>query len=102
MARYTRLCPEPEVPHGTGKLVTVDNRCFAVFRHQGSIFVIDDVCPHRGGSMSGGQIDADGIAACPWHGWRYSVMTGVNPVNAQTRLPTFNARVVDGWVEAEI
>ncbi len=102
MANYTRLCSEAEIPPATGKCVAVGDRMFGVFRHGGKVYVIDDLCPHRGGSLGSGPLDGNGVVTCPWHGWRYSVVTGINAVNPNSRVPVYNVRLVDGWVEAEI
>ena len=87
---------------GTILAGVVKGRSFAVFSQGGKFFVIDDVCPHRGGSLGEGLVDAAGTVACPWHGWRFNIATGQSPVNPTARVPCFNVRVEAGWVEAEI
>ncbi|MGB1558694.1 MAG: Rieske 2Fe-2S domain-containing protein, partial [Oceanococcaceae bacterium] len=45
---------------------------FVLFRDaQGKAHCLSDVCLHRGGSLSGGQVH-DNCVACPYHGWRYN------------------------------
>jgi Rieske Fe-S protein len=34
------------------------------------------VCPHLGGPLDGGDVDAAGVVTCPWHGRRFDVRTG--------------------------
>lgn len=41
-----------------------------VYRHQGATVVATDVCPHRGGPLSLGSYEANGLA-CPYHGLRF-------------------------------
>ena len=43
----------------------------------------------------------DGCITCPWHGYQYSPETGASPPPFIEKIPTFNARVVDGavWVD---
>lgn len=36
------------------------------------------VCPHLLGPLSAGQIDETGQLTCPWHGYRFDVLTGEN------------------------
>lgn len=36
------------------------------------------VCPHQLGPLQGSEIDPDGLITCPWHGYRFSVVTGEN------------------------
>jgi phenylpropionate dioxygenase-like ring-hydroxylating dioxygenase large terminal subunit len=34
------------------------------------------VCPHLGGPLDDAPVGADGVVACPWHGYRFDVRTG--------------------------
>ena len=102
MPKYTPLCKTEEIAPDAGKTVHIEGRSFAIFNQGGKFFVIDDVCPHRGGSLGEGPVDAAGTDACPWHGWRFNIATGQSPVNPTARVPCFNVRIAAGWVEAEI
>lgn len=60
---------------------------FVLFRDdKGKVSCLSDICLHRGGSLSGGQVHKDCVA-CPYHGWRY------NGKGEVTMIPT---RGVDG------
>ena len=39
---------------------------------QGRPALIEERCPHRRTSLTGGSVDAEGIR-CPYHGWKYDV-----------------------------
>jgi phenylpropionate dioxygenase-like ring-hydroxylating dioxygenase large terminal subunit len=45
-----------------------------VWRHCGQVMVWQDLCLHRGTRLSLGKV-ANGLLACPYHGWTYD-MTG--------------------------
>ena len=48
------------------------DRRLAVWRDQaGRLYVVDDVCPHRGTSLSLGAITGAGRLRCPYHGWAF-------------------------------
>jgi hypothetical protein len=38
--------------------------------------VCPNVCPHLGGPLDAGEVDAAGVVTCPWHGRRFDVRTG--------------------------
>jgi 3-phenylpropionate/trans-cinnamate dioxygenase ferredoxin subunit len=65
-----------ELKEGEGKYVEIGGYRLAVFLHKGEPHVIDDECPHAGGAMSGGWVDDDGCAVCPWHGWSFGLCDG--------------------------
>ncbi len=48
----------------------------AVFNVDGTIYAINDVCPHSGGPLSEGFVK-NGAVACPWHGAEFSLATGM-------------------------
>src|SRR3954463_7909699 len=72
---WTSLCALDELTEGAGKYVEVDRHRLAVFLHAGRPHVMDNYCPHAGGSMAGGYVE-DGGAVCPWHNWPFRLDTG--------------------------
>ena len=57
-----------EIKEGAAKLVRVKNEEIAVFKHQGKLCALQNICPHQGGQLSAGWIE-DGAAVCPLHGY---------------------------------
>ncbi len=54
-------------------------RALCVSRTAGGIGVLDNRCPHQGGPLGDGEIDAAGNVICPWHGYEYDPITGQPP-----------------------
>ncbi len=52
-------------------LVTLLERRLVIARINGSATAFDDRCPHRGASLSLGEIDGDCLR-CSYHGWAYN------------------------------
>lgn len=75
MSEFIQVAVLAELPDPGKLLVEIDERILALFRIQGEIFCIDDVCTHDGGPLSDGQLDGYEIA-CPRHGARFDVRTG--------------------------
>jgi len=70
----TLICAD-EIKEGAAKLVRVKNEEIAVFKHQGRLCALQNICPHEGGQLSAGWI-ADGAAVCPLHGYRFDLTSG--------------------------
>ncbi len=51
----------------------------------GEIVAHTTVCPHRGGPLDGTTVEA-GCITCPWHGYRFDVVTGTNTDGRACRL----------------
>ncbi|MEQ1505628.1 MAG: aromatic ring-hydroxylating dioxygenase subunit alpha [Myxococcota bacterium] len=53
--------------------VTVAGEKLALFRDRAGVaHALLDRCPHRGVSLSLGEVTADGCLQCPFHGWRFA------------------------------
>jgi nitrite reductase/ring-hydroxylating ferredoxin subunit/DMSO/TMAO reductase YedYZ heme-binding membrane subunit len=84
-----------EIPEGRAKVVClVGCERVAVFRYQGLIFAVTNVCAHQRGPLGEGKI-IDGCITCPWHGWEYRPENGQSPPPFQERIPTYRVRVVN-------
>jgi nitrite reductase/ring-hydroxylating ferredoxin subunit len=69
----------------------------AVFRYDGKISAISNVCQHQNGPLGEGRI-IDGCVTCPWHGYQYRPESGAAPPPFKEKIPTFNTKVVGGSV----
>jgi nitrite reductase (NADH) small subunit len=83
-----------EIPEDGGVRVTLQGRNIAVFRQGDRVYAVGDSCPHMGASLSEGFIDGNAVV-CPWHGWIFSLETGVSPFDDDARVAVFRA-VVEG------
>ena len=86
-----------KVKEGRSLLVDAFGRKVAIFRVEGRLFAIDDVCPHRGGPLSGGDIE-DGQVLCPLHAWAFDLETGMMRGNPSCRVPVYPVTEEDGVV----
>ena len=100
------LCALKEMTPGLGHYVSRDNKRLAVMlTTERQIHVIDDACPHAGGSLASGgvdEIDGQSCAVCPWHGWAFDLKTGQCPDNPIYRVSVYPTRVVRGRVEVKL
>jgi nitrite reductase (NADH) small subunit len=70
------LGPVEQIPYGEGRAFEVGGAQVAVFRlRDGSLRALSAVCPHRGGPIADGQIDAR-VVLCPLHLNAFELDTG--------------------------
>lgn len=103
---WVSLCRLDELTEGQGRYAEVGGFQLAVFLHGGEPFVLDNRCPHAGGSLSGGRVEA-GCAVCPWHHWAFDLRSGQLRGKPFVKVRTYPARVlrIDGkpaLVQAEL
>jgi NAD(P)H-dependent nitrite reductase small subunit len=92
MANFVKVAQLSDVPAGQGKCVEVGDKRIALFNIDGTVYAIDDVCPHQGGPISEGECEGK-IVTCPWHGWEFDVETGVNRDDTDIALGKFEVKV---------
>ncbi|MGH7162085.1 MAG: Rieske (2Fe-2S) protein [Planctomycetota bacterium] len=101
MPDYRAVCRADEVPPGAGRLVEPGGRALALFNVDGRFYAVDNTCLHAGGPICEGTLDGATVT-CPWHGWRFDVITGRTPMNSKVALDCFAVRVRDGMLEVEV
>lgn len=55
--------------------VQIGKKMVALFWLDGEVVAYEDLCPHRAGPLSEGEIK-DGEVICPWHQSRFELKTG--------------------------
>ncbi len=85
-----------------GTYVECGGRALAVFRwgDPERIAVLDDTCPHAGGSLSGSEVEG-GFVTCRWHQWKFDLETGVSTHSVVACVQRYRIEVRDGmiWVD---
>ena len=90
MVRHV-IAPVDELPPGTRKFLTIDERPIAIFNIKGEFFGLLNRCPHQGAALCEGPLiglaqssdpgeieytKLGEIIRCPWHGWEFDIRTG--------------------------
>lgn len=96
------LGPVDQIPVGEGRTFVVDGRQIAVFRlRDGSMRALDAVCPHRGGPLADGLVDAH-VVICPLHGFTYDLATGCEVANGGAPVTAYRVHADDGTVHLSV
>jgi nitrite reductase/ring-hydroxylating ferredoxin subunit len=77
-----------EIKEGAAKLVRVKNQEIAVFKYQGKLCALQNICPHEGGQLSAGWIE-DGAAVCPLHGYKFNLASGACASDSKLKAKIF-------------
>jgi len=98
MPNYVRVAGTADVAPGAGIVATANDKEYAVFNVDGTFYVIDNTCKHRGGPLGEGELDGDTIT-CPWHGWQYNVKTGSCLTKDGIKMDCFEVKVDGGDIK---
>ena len=85
------VAAEQALPLGKPQKLWVNNRPEAIclVRTRAGIFAVNDVCPHLGESLSKGTTNYLNEVVCPWHSYRFSLLTGQECEDRTKNLKTF-------------
>ena len=78
-----------DIPNKRAKIVHVGNESIAVFKYDGKLSAISNVCKHQNGPLGEGRITDDGCVTCPWHGYQYQPQDGCSPPPFPEKVATY-------------
>jgi nitrite reductase/ring-hydroxylating ferredoxin subunit/DMSO/TMAO reductase YedYZ heme-binding membrane subunit len=98
--RFVEICGADDIPEGRARIACVENERVAVFRYDGKISAISNVCQHQNGPLGEGRI-VRGCVVCPWHGYEYLPDSGASPPPFTERVATYAVEVRNGrvWID---
>ena len=101
MSKFVAVAKLADLEPGTCVSVEAEGRGVALFNVEGTIYAMDNTCPHAGGPLGEGILTGD-VVECPWHGWRYNVRTGERLENPDFSVGCYNVQVVGDQVHVAI
>jgi 3-phenylpropionate/trans-cinnamate dioxygenase ferredoxin subunit len=96
---YTKICKVSELKENQGKRFLVNDVDVAVFKVNGEIFILNNVCPHQHTSVIYDGFIEDGCVVCPAHGWMFNLKTGNQPTGAKG-LDSYPVKIIDDEIFA--
>jgi nitrite reductase/ring-hydroxylating ferredoxin subunit/DMSO/TMAO reductase YedYZ heme-binding membrane subunit len=94
---FVEVCDIASIPEKRAKVISLGGERVAVFRYDGKISAVSNVCRHQNGPLGEGRI-IDGCITCPWHGYQYLPESGSSPPPFTEKVPTFQTKVIGGKV----
>ena len=76
---YTKLCKLSDLKEKQGKRFIIDDIEIAVFKIDGEVFAISNICPHQHTALIYDGFVEDGCVVCPAHDWMFDIRTGKRP-----------------------
>lgn len=70
-----KVCNSEELPNNSMKVITIQGSNILVCRSNNRLFALDNSCPHRGASLSKGEIKGTRII-CYMHDFEYDLING--------------------------
>jgi len=90
---WLRVGSVDQIPERRAKVVCIRGQeRVAIFRYNGRLSAVTNVCAHQGGPLGEGEV-VDGCITCPWHGYQYDPGNGRSPPPFTEQIATYRVRV---------
>ena len=77
-----------DIAEGSAKLLRAKGEEMAVFKSNGQLYGIQNICPHEGGQLCNGWIEG-GEVVCPLHGYKFDLKTGACSTDPKLKVKVF-------------
>ncbi len=94
---FYKVCAVTDIEENRAKVVMVKEENIAIFKYEGKLSAIHNVCKHQNGPLGEGKI-VDGCITCPWHGYQYLAHNGQSPPPFTEKVKTYDVKVLDGEI----
>jgi sulfoxide reductase heme-binding subunit YedZ len=94
---FVDICDVDDIPEHRAIVRCLSGERVAIFRYDGVVSALSNVCQHQNGPLGEGRI-VNGCVVCPWHGYEYLPDSGASPPPFTEKVPTFEVRVHAGRV----
>jgi nitrite reductase (NADH) small subunit len=96
-ASFVRVFSLDEIKPGSARVATIGDFEVGVFNVDGTIYALDDLCPHVGGPLHSGRVDIVAkTITCPLHAWDYSLVDGTACIGRRRSVASFDVSIRDG------
>ncbi len=73
---FIRLCSLQQLSEKSGKRFLVNDVEVALFKVEGEIYALSNICPHQHTALIYDGFIEEGCVVCPAHGWMFNLKTG--------------------------
>ena len=101
MEGFEKLCSIDSIKDRQGKRFIVNDVEVAVFKVEGEIYALSNVCPHQHTTVIYDGYIEDGCVVCPVHGWMFNLKTGKMP-SCNAGLDSFPVKIIDNQIHVKV
>ena len=98
MANWIKIIEAENIPAMGSRKVVIGEEEIALFKtRDGSIFAINNTCPHKQGKLSEGLVH-ENVVTCPLHNWDIDLATGEALGNDSGCTNVYESKVEEGFL----
>ena len=98
---FEKVCSVSQLIEKEGKRFWVNEVEIAVFKVEGKIYALNNVCPHQHSALIYDGFIEDGCVVCPAHGWMFNLETGKMPTKRRG-IDYYPVQIIDNDVYVKV
>ena len=98
---FTKICSVHDIEEDAGKRFIINETEIAVFKTNGNIFALSNICPHQQTALIYDGFIEEGCVVCPAHGWKFDLRTG-NKKSGSRGLDSYEVKIVDEIIYVKV
>ena len=96
MSKWYKITEVENIPLMGSRKVEIADIEIAIFKtRDGSVFAINNICPHKKGKLSEGLVHEKQVT-CPLHNWEIDLQTGEALGNDKGCTGVYETKIEDG------
>ena len=98
MATWIKIIEAENIPEMGSRKVIIGEEEIALFKtRNGSIFAINNICPHKQGKLSEGLVH-ESVVTCPLHNWDIDLASGEALGNDSGCTNVYESKIEDEFL----
>ncbi|BDD04723.1 Rieske 2Fe-2S domain-containing protein [Aureibacter tunicatorum] len=91
---FLYACRIGDIDDNRAKIVFAGEERVAIFKYEGKLAAVSNVCKHQNGPIGEGKV-VKGCITCPWHGYQYQPNDGCSPPPFDEKISTYQIKLVE-------
>jgi nitrite reductase/ring-hydroxylating ferredoxin subunit len=91
---FYKVCHVDDIKEDRAKMFCIREERIAVYKTNGKLFAVNNVCKHQNGPLGEGKV-VDGCITCPWHGYQYLPNNGSSPPPFKEKVSTYDVMIYE-------
>jgi methionine sulfoxide reductase heme-binding subunit len=98
---WNYVCDIQDIEEDKAKMVNVQKERVAIFKYNGKLSAVHNVCKHQMGPLGEGKV-IDGCITCPWHGYQYKPEDGSAPAPFTEKIATYQLNLIGNKIYVNV
>lgn len=98
---FERVCKISSLNENEGQHFKVKDIDIALFKVNGEIFALNNICPHQHANIMHDGFIEEGCVICPAHGWEFNLKDG-KMKEAGAKLDSYEVRIVGEYIFVKV